>query len=72
MRWTEVSECPSRCARIDVRSIVAGEEVKGKAKQMKDGVGEAATAAKDKLHEEADHVKDGAEKSLSDEFASDG
>ena len=39
---------------------------------MKDGLGEVATTAKDKLHEEADHVKDGADKSLSDEFASDG
>ena len=57
---------------IDVNSSVAGEEVKGKTKQMKDGLGEVATTAKDKLHEEADHVKDGADKSLRDEFAYDG
>ena len=60
-----------QCVHIHVCSIVASDEVQGKAKKVKDGLGETVTAATGKLHDDMDHMKDGVDKSLHDEVAAD-
>lgn len=64
MLWTRVSQPIVRfLPMVDLFRLV-GDELKNKPKQMKDNAVDAGNAAKDKLGDGAQHVKEGTEKGL--------